>query len=63
MWGQFKAEMLYLLKMHAEQIHFPYCPAEQNGMWVREWLSPPAHVQPLYGLRKGLWSTEELLLL
>lgn len=39
-WGQFKAEMLYLLKMHAEQIHFPYCPAEQNGMWVREWLSP-----------------------
>lgn len=37
-WGQFKAEMLYL-KMHAEQIHLPFYPAEQNGKWVKEWLS------------------------
>lgn len=25
--------------MHAEQIHFPFYPAEQNGMWVKKWLS------------------------
>jgi len=35
-WGQFKAEMSYLLKMHAEQIYCPFYPAEENGMGVKE---------------------------
>lgn len=38
--GQFKAEVIDLLKTLAEQIHFSFCSAKQNGMWVKEWLSP-----------------------
>lgn len=40
MWGQFKAEMIGLLKILAEQIYFFFCSAKQNGMWVKEWLVP-----------------------
>lgn len=39
-WGQFKAEVIGLLKILAEQICFSFCSAKQNGVWVKEWLFP-----------------------
>lgn len=40
MWGQFKAEMIVLLKILAEQIYFIFNSAKQNGMWVKTGFSP-----------------------
>lgn len=48
MWGQFKAEVIGLLKILAEQICFSFCSAKQNGVWVKEWLFPQQRAATLW---------------
>lgn len=57
-WGQFKAEMISLLKILAEQIYFSFCSAKQNGMWVKEWLFPQ-HMCSHFMDRRTVFGTQK----